>query len=88
MKTKKVHDVLEFNQSKWMKQYIKLFAQKRIEAEKEWSSKSHFATQETFDNHLVAIHKIKTTSTLNKLLYVGMYGLELSKVPIHEFNYN
>ena len=88
MKTKKVHRVLEFNQSKWLKQYITLYAQKRIEPEKEWSSKPSFVTQEIFENDLVAIHKIKTTSTLTKPLDVGMHGLELSKVPIYEFNYN
>ena len=31
-----------------------------------WTSKSSYITQKIFDNHLVAIHKIKITLALNK----------------------
>ena len=34
LKLKKIHLALEFNQSQWLKQYIGLNTQKRIEAEK------------------------------------------------------
>ena len=34
LKLIKIHRVLEFNQSQWLKQYIKFNAQKRIEAKK------------------------------------------------------
>ena len=34
MKLKKIYRVLEFNQSEWLKQYVKFNTQKRIEAEK------------------------------------------------------
>ena len=40
-----------------------------------------------FDNNLVAIHKIETTLTLKKPVYVGMCTLELSKVLMYEFRF-
>ena len=35
-KPKKIHCILELNQSRWLKQHVELNTQKRIEAEKKW----------------------------------------------------
>ena len=41
-----------------------------------------------FDNDFVVIRKNKVTLTLNKLAYVGMCILDLSKVLMYEFQYD
>ena len=46
-----------------------------------WTSKTSFMSQKIFDIELVAIHKNKLTSTLNKPAYTGMCILELSINP-------
>ena len=51
------------------------------------TSKPRHMSQEMFDNDLVAILKSKFTLTLNKLAYVGMCLLLLSKVFMYEFHY-
>ena len=43
-------------------------------------------SQKLFDNYLVVIRKSKVTLTLNKLAYVGMGILHLSKVWIYKFH--
>ena len=43
-------------------------------------------SQKVFDNDLVAIRKNKSTLTLNKPAYVGMYLLDLSKVLMQKFH--
>ena len=45
--------------------------------------KPSFVIHKRFHFNLVAIHKIKTTLTLNKSAYARMCILELSKVPMH-----
>ena len=41
-----------------------------------------------FDNNLVVKHKSKLALKLNKLAYIGMCILELSKVLMYEFHYH
>ena len=45
-------------------------------------------SHEIFDNDLVAIRKNKVTLTLNKLAYIGMFILEISKALMYEFHYD
>ena len=54
----------------------------------EWASKSSYLPQNIVDNDLVAILKSKITLKLNKLIYVGMCVLGLSKVLMYEFHYD
>ena len=51
-----------------------------------WTPKPSFITQKLFNNNLVAIQKIKPTLTLNKPAYARICILELSRVPMYEFN--
>ena len=126
LKLKKVHRVLEFNQSAWLKQYIDFNTQKRSQAknafEKDFfklmnnsvfgktmenirkrvdvrlvtddkkllkmASKPTFVCSKIFNENLVAVHKIKETITLNRLAYVGMCILDLSKTLMYDFHYN
>ena len=126
-KVKKVHEMLEFNQSLWLKQYIDFNTQKRTQAknsfEKDFfklmnnsvfgkklrktfkkrvdvklitdekklmklTSKPTFVTSKIFNDKLVAVHKIRETLTLNRLAYVGMCILDLSKTLMYDFHYN
>ena len=53
-----------------------------------WSSKPSFINCKIFNEDLVAIHKTKTTLTLNRPAYVGMCILDLSKTLMYDFHYN
>ena len=52
------------------------------------SSKPNYVTLKIFDSNSVAIHKIKTTVTLNKLACVKMAISEWTEVPMYEFIYD
>ena len=39
LKVNKIHGVLEFNQSQWLKPFVEFNTQKRIGAEKKWRQK-------------------------------------------------
>ena len=53
-----------------------------------WSSKPSFISCKIFNENLVAVHKTKTTLTLNRPAYVGMCILDLSKTLMYDFHYN
>ena len=126
LKIKKVHRVLEFNQSPWLKQYIDFNNEKRKHAknsfEKDFfkvmndrvfgktmenlckrvgvrlvtdekkldklTSKPTYVSSKIFSENLMAVHKVKETLTLNRLAYVGMCILDLSKMLMYNFHYN
>ena len=124
VRSKKLHLVLELDQSKKLNPYIEFNTQKIIEAEKnadkdgkafyklinnaafdktmenvrnrvevklvknkinylKTKSKPIYVAEKIFDNGLIAIHKIKTTSTYIKPAYIKMCILKLSKLPMY-----
>ena len=50
-----------------------------------WTSKPSYMLHKIFDNHLVAMHKIKVVLMLNKPTYVGMCVLGFIKLLMYEF---
>ena len=122
----KVHRLLEFDQSPWLKQYIDFNTEKRKHAknpfEKDFfklmnnsvfgktmenlqkrvdirlvtnekkllklTSKPTYVSSKIFNGNLVAVHKIKEALNLNRLAYVGMCILDLSKTLMYDFHYN
>ena len=53
-----------------------------------WASRPSFISCKIFNEDLVAVHKMKTTLTLNRPAYVGMCILDLSKTLMYNFHYN
>ena len=126
LKIKKIHRVLKFDQSPWLKQYIDFNTEKRKHAknsfEKDFfklmnnsvfgktmenlrkrvdvrlvtnekkldklTSKPTFISSKIFSENLMAVHKVKETLTLNRLAYVGICILDLSKTLMYDFHYN
>ena len=52
------------------------------------TSKPTFLCSKIFNENLMAVHKVKETLTLNRLAYVGMCILDLSKMLMYDFHYN
>ena len=52
------------------------------------TSKPTFVSSKIFNENLMAVHKVKETLTLNRLAYVGMCILYLSKMLMYDFHYN
>ena len=53
-----------------------------------WTSKLSYMSLKIIDNDLIAIHKSKVTLTFNKLAYIGVCILDLSKVLMYKFHYD
>jgi hypothetical protein len=51
-------------------------------------SKPNYHTHQIYDKNLVAIELLKTETTLNKPIYVGMTILDLSKIHMYKFHYD
>ena len=126
LKMKKVHRVLKFDQSPWLKQYIDFNTEKRKHAKNSFkkdffklmnnsvfgktmenlrkqvdfrlvtnekkldklTSKPTYVSSKIFNNNLMTVHKVKETLSLNRLAYVGMCILDLSKILMYDFHYN
>ena len=52
------------------------------------TSKPTYVSSKIFNENLVAVHKIKEALTLNRLAYVSMCILDLSKTLMYDFHYN
>ena len=52
------------------------------------TSKPTYVSSKIFNENLMAVHKVKETLTLNRLAYVGMCILDLSKMLMYDFHYN
>ena len=52
------------------------------------ASKPTYVSPNSFNKNLVAVHKIKEALILNRLAYVGMCILDLSKTLMYDFHYN
>ena len=52
------------------------------------TSKPTYISSKIFNENLVAVHKIKEALTLNRLAYVGMCMLDLSKTLMYDFHCN
>ena len=50
IEAKKIHRVLEFNQSQWLKQYVEFNTQKRIEGQNKNGDKDGKALQKLMNN--------------------------------------
>ena len=52
------------------------------------TSKTTFVSSKIFNENLMAVHKVKEALTLNRLAYVGMCILDLSKMLMYDFHCN
>ena len=52
------------------------------------TSKPTFVSSKIFSENLMAVRKVKETSTLNRSAYVGMCILDVSKTLMYDFHYN
>ena len=52
------------------------------------TSKPTYVSSKILNENLMAVHKIKEVLTLNRLAYVGMCILDLSKTLMYDFHYN
>ena len=88
MKLSKVHRILKFKQSGWLKKFVKPV--ELINNPKDYVkcvSRPSFVSQKIFSKNFVAVHKIKPVLTLNKPIYVRFSILELNTSLRYEFHY-
>ena len=52
------------------------------------TAKPTYVSSKIFNENLMAVHKVKETLTLNRLAYVGMCILDLSKMLMYNFHHN
>ena len=52
------------------------------------TAKPTYVSSKIFNENLIAVHKVKETLTLNRLAYLSMCILDLSKMLMYDFHYN
>ena len=52
------------------------------------TSKPSYVNSRIFNKNLIVVNKVKEVLILNRLAYVGMYILDLSKMLRYDFHYN
>ena len=100
MKLTKIHRVLKFKQSDWMKNYIDFNTEKRMNVTinvrlvnnendfLKYTSRPTYITHKIFDKDYAGIHEIKWVLILNKPMFIGFSILDLSKWKMYDFHYN
>ena len=100
MKLTKIHRILKFKQSDWMKNYIDFNTEKRMNVTinvrlvnnendfLKYTSRPTYITYKIFDKDYAGIHEIKRVLILNKPIFIGFSILDLSKWKMYDFHYN
>ncbi|XP_076303709.1 uncharacterized protein LOC143221926 [Lasioglossum baleicum] len=97
LKLKKIHRILEFQQSRWLHEYIDLNTKLRTNATNDFSKNLHgverliarpnFHSYTVFSKDFVAIQMKKLLVKFYKPIYVGMSILDISKFHLYTFHY-
>jgi hypothetical protein len=87
LKLEKIHRILSFKQSKWLKPFIDMNTNLRKQS-KNWIKKPQFETFNIIDDNKAIIKLQKNKIKLNKPIYIGFTVLEYAKLIMYNYHYN